>query len=233
MAQVSDEDLQTWFDQFNQQYFSGRLSKWKLVVGDSPDPDVVDVGGSCDSKTKTIYVTERSLHDSREAQGMLLHEMVHARVGGYHGDKFKQELTRLKNLGAPVSEVDFTEGMRPNADYVRERIDDALLEGLTLKQAQENAAWEYGMSRAALLHRFPGASKGSGSVDLLKKRLGLYPYDQYHAKQIALSLRNQGRTYRQIAADLTKAGYKTMGERSYSPGAVWHLLNYGRKAEDT
>ncbi len=225
MERVSKADLQRWFGQFNQQYFKGRLSNWKLTVGCPPDPDLFDVGGWCYRETKTIYVTEQSLFDEFTAKSTLIHEMAHARVGSFHGKKFMSELTRLRNEGAPVSGIDFAERAPINAAYVRGSIDDALLEGFTLEQAQVHVGAEIGLSRKGLERRFPSASRGSGSIDLLKKRLYMYPYDKYHARQAAISLRKQGRSYRQIAAELTKAGYKTWRKRSYSPGAVWHLLN--------
>lgn len=224
MALVLYEDFKRWFDQFNHQYYNGRLSKWKLVVGDPPKPDYVDIFGYCDLKTKTIYVTERSQHDSKTAQANLLHEMAHTSAGKWHGEEFKHEMLRLKNLGAPVGESDFAERLPLTAEDVREEIDELILNGSTLAKAQEIVARENMLSLAALVRRFPAAAKGSGSVDLVKKRLGVFPYNKDYAARIAVPLRHEGKSYQQIAAELTEAGCKTLRDRSYSPGATWHLM---------
>lgn len=233
MALVLYKDLKKWLDQFNHQYYNGRLSKWKLVIGDPPNPDYVGISGYCDPKTKTIYVTEISRYNRKTAQAALLHEMAHTSAGNWHGEKFKHEMMRLKNSGAPVGESDFAERLPLTAIDVREKIDELILGDSTLAKAQEIVARLNMLSLAALLRLFPGASKGSGSVDLLKKRGGLFPYDQANARRISSTLKDEGRSYRQIATELTEAGHKTMRERSYGPGAVWHLLNRFRKVEET
>jgi hypothetical protein len=91
--------------------------------------------------------------------------MAHAAVGYYHGQKFKAELQRLRAAGAPASPVDVDlqqKEIRPTAVGVRNEIDDALLAGCTLRQAQRYVADNYGLSRAKLIRRFPRAARGTG-----------------------------------------------------------------------
>ena len=56
-----------------------------------------------DRKTRTIALCSGVRFDGkRYAEAILLHEMVHAAVGDYHGERFKRECQRLHDAGAPI-----------------------------------------------------------------------------------------------------------------------------------
>lgn len=225
MAMVSAEVPKIWLDQFNRQYFNGSLSRWKLVLSDIFHPDHINILGRCEPKSKTIYMKEFSNSDRKKAKGTLLHEMIHARIGQYHGEKFNRELQRLISLGAPVTEEVLVEPRRPNAKELRKLIDYYLLEGVEIEEAQEVYGRDFDLSRIGIVRMFPSASKGSGSVEFLRKRQRLSFYDNYQACKMAVSLRRQHISFRGIAAELNNAGLKTISGRSYSPSAVRYLLN--------
>jgi len=76
--------------------------------------------------------------DKRAERETLLHEMVHAKAGQWHGGAFVNELRRIRSLSAPLSqnEVDLKKGEkkpRLTMKVMRTLIDDALMDGLTTK----------------------------------------------------------------------------------------------------
>lgn len=163
MTAASGKDLNRWFDKFNEQYFNGRLKSWSVTIGDHTEAP--NVHGYCDRSTKTLFIGEVALFDRDIAQSTLLHEMTHASVGQWHGQRFMREMQRLEQADAPVHDAEFREAIRPTAAYVRSSIDDAMLEsGLTLAQAQESVADFFGMTLEDLLRRFPKASKGDAKL---------------------------------------------------------------------
>lgn len=239
MAKITKRQIQEWFNKFNKQYYKGRLFRWNVIIG--AHPSRAASAGYCDHDTKTIFVPERVLETEEKTLDLLLHEMTHIRIKP-HGPRFVNEMERLKSFGAPISdyEMDITRkiysnsgsamvgldgiAIKINADYVHGSIDDAMLEGLTLEESQRAVAWDIGFSLEGLIRRWARASKGSGSPDVLKKRGGQYPYDLFHARIMAVELRNQGKSLREIAGELKKAGYKPMRSEWYTSSSVWHLL---------
>lgn len=77
----------------------------------------------------------------KDEQETMLHEMVHARVGRFHGRKFVAELKRLRRIGAPLSpyEFDLKEGdkLKVSRDYVRSRVEDCVDDNMKRTQIYE------------------------------------------------------------------------------------------------
>jgi hypothetical protein len=108
------------FDDFNRRYFERRLPDYKiLVVYDawywstercglrdelSPAFDslgFIDVGG------RQIFIRfHTELESGLTMVNTLIHEMAHAAAGVGHGAAWQAEMVRLKQLGAPVADLD-------------------------------------------------------------------------------------------------------------------------------
>ena len=101
--------LQRKFDDFNEAYFYGRISKeYKVVFGNTKKEDN---NGTCDTNARVITLDQdlQKIGCQRHIMTDLLHEMVHAYLGDdyighekdrFHGMRFKAELWRLIMIGA-------------------------------------------------------------------------------------------------------------------------------------
>jgi len=87
-------DMQSLFDTYNQQYFGGRLPRYKVLHTDKYN------GGRCERRKRTIYINPHT----GDISLILLHEMAHAAVGYGHGKVWLDEIKRLVELGAPLQE---------------------------------------------------------------------------------------------------------------------------------
>lgn len=162
MTKITEEQLQAWFEQYRHQYFGGRLSKWKVAIGSGPEPDINVLAGYCDDKSKTLYIKKRMLHTEESAQSTLLHEMCHAAVGPWHGKRFEAEIKRLMKQGAPIPEAELMMFIRIPAEVIRQCVDDGLMDGLSLEQAQTWVAnEEFGLTREQFIKKYPKASQGT------------------------------------------------------------------------
>jgi hypothetical protein len=104
------------FDRFNDRYFAGSLTGYKvLVVYDlwhwetehayAPSGRPLEDGwGYVDFPERRIFI--RFVADATTMIETLTHEMAHAATNGEHGDAWQTEMARLKQLGAPVSDSD-------------------------------------------------------------------------------------------------------------------------------
>jgi len=151
------------FDDFNDQYFGGRLPRYRikvvkrLRVRRKVDKDLNRLGavGVTDRRGRLIQI--RSGQSDEQQIETLLHEMVHAVAGNGHGKPFCDELERIKALGAPTNEKP---SLPMTATLVRGSVQDYLDEGLTLQQAQKHVAWDNGCLPSTLRRRFPRSSRG-------------------------------------------------------------------------
>ena len=84
------------------------------------------------------------------------------------------------------------------------------------------------ITKQYLIQHWPKSSKGSASIDTIKKREEMYPYDFVSAREIATRLREQGKTYRAIADILREEGYKNMRGHYYSINGIRYLLSRGK-----
>lgn len=229
MADITEDKLKRWFLQFNDQYFEGRIVEYKILIQAPPEP-LQKMPGLCDRKSKTIYLAEWAIDREEMAKNLLLHEMTHAFLNlEPHSPRFEKELIRLKNEGAPIldQEVDEIARININAAYIRESIDELLLDEHSLEEAQEMVTKYCHITKQYLIQQWPRSSHGSASVDTLKKREEMYPYNFVSAREIATRLREQGKTYRAIADVLKEEGYKNMRGHYYSVNGVRYLLSRG------
>ena len=110
---MTERDLARMFQEFNTRFFGGQLPMYRIrVVRRVPAKGHVH-GGLCDRANHRIYISESVIQDTEECVGLLLHEMAHAASGDWHGQRFKREMARLKDAGAPVSEADFRPPLGP------------------------------------------------------------------------------------------------------------------------
>ncbi len=97
----SDERLRNLFRRYNQLYWRGRLSRYRVVQAELSQERSY---GYCDSRRKRFVIDPDRHSSDRELRATLLHEMAHAasREPG-HGVGFFAQMERLIKLGAPIS----------------------------------------------------------------------------------------------------------------------------------
>lgn len=157
MDEITQVDLERWFDKFNLLYFKRRLSKWNVKNGFPPGEYNLGMPlGYCVLKEKTLYVAGLEMN-KEEAQQTLIHEMVHANGIDWHGKRFRTELKRLKKEGAPVSDSDLKKIRILKGDEVRDLIINTKIDkNISIKEAQINVAYTLGFkSLTSFINRYP------------------------------------------------------------------------------
>ncbi len=86
------------FEQCNHEYFAGCLSGYTVVVRDLQGL----YAGEHKRKSHEIVIESSLSGDG--LRRTLLHEMAHANSNDYHGKKWRQEMYRLAELGAPTQQ---------------------------------------------------------------------------------------------------------------------------------
>ena len=120
MDSATQNDLESWFGDYNSRFFDGKLSKWKVQLGYPSDIyDVGDPDGYCARGEKILYI---ALCSKEKARKTLIHEMVHASAVDWHGKRFRDELLRVKELAAPVHSLDLKPHKVPTGAEVTEII---------------------------------------------------------------------------------------------------------------
>ncbi|MGA3316613.1 MAG: SprT-like domain-containing protein [Candidatus Korobacteraceae bacterium] len=128
---LNGKQLRIQFQQFNQQYFGGRLPPYRIRVVKhmtwSPG------SGHCNKKRRLIEM--KAGCSDEETLGTLLHEMAHAAASGIpHGMPWKKEMIRLREAGAPLAtldkfvKLDDWDGRTVTRRHFRAAIDDLLLD---------------------------------------------------------------------------------------------------------
>lgn len=107
---MTEQELSEFFDLFNQTYFGGRLQTYQVrIVTQFSTERKPETAGHTDKRRRLIEIRPFDpFGDCRPAYDMaalLLHEMVHAAVSEYHGQKFRGEVRRLQRL-AGIGEID-------------------------------------------------------------------------------------------------------------------------------
>ena len=103
-----EEQYQHHFAYFNRQYFANALPPYRitlhepLIVPGVPVAMSKYIAGYCDKKRHHIFL---EAFPFPKAEGILLHEMAHAATNVHHGPRFRQEMTRLAALDAPLGPV--------------------------------------------------------------------------------------------------------------------------------
>jgi len=92
------------FHDFNRRFFGGRLPSYRIVLRTIVPGD----GGFCDERKRVLRFSRAcvAMLPAEELAALLIHEMAHARVSVWHGKTFQAEMKRLRDLGAPVCELD-------------------------------------------------------------------------------------------------------------------------------
>jgi hypothetical protein len=88
------KDPQSLLTEYNLRYFGCRLRQYKVLLTNALNPDC----GRCEKRKRRIYINPVK----EDVSVILLHEMVHAAVGPGHDKKWRDEVRRLVELGAPL-----------------------------------------------------------------------------------------------------------------------------------
>jgi hypothetical protein len=127
--------LNLWFSEYNRRFFNDRLSGW-TVTADDNHPGTY---GYSDRKTKQIHVRFYTHRDELGMRATLIHEMAHAATNSGHGTKWRQEMERLRDAGAPTEPLDFLVPYSAR-DIVTSFIDVARSKGASWEEAL--SLWE-------------------------------------------------------------------------------------------
>ena len=166
---MNGKQLRKLFQEFNRRYFGDRLLPYSIRVGRST---WLGESGSCDPKKKLIKIA--SGQPDERAVSTLLHEMAHAATNGNHGMRWKKEMMRLRQAGAPLAEPDNQvtledwSGDRVSKQHFRAAMEDAVggLPKIGLMQALRYFIFNYGVpsSARAFLRRYPWVREVLGRV---------------------------------------------------------------------
>src|SRR6059036_3448959 len=136
MSISTGERYQSLFEELNQHYFHGRLRNYRIeivardFVSDYLSPATV---GLTQVRQKLIQLRKQF---SLEMIATLLHEMAHAATPhtGYHHHswKWRQEIERLRKLGAPIDEPPVLDLNRLTKSFVRHDACDVLWYNLAI-----------------------------------------------------------------------------------------------------
>jgi SprT-like family len=96
---VDGKQLRALFFDFNERYWGGRLPAYHIRCVDHIT--WLEESGFCNRQRKLIRIN-RCLLDDAGAVSCLLHEMAHAATRNNHGMKWKAEMIRLREAGAPL-----------------------------------------------------------------------------------------------------------------------------------
>ncbi|MGI0091346.1 MAG: SprT-like domain-containing protein [Nitrososphaerales archaeon] len=130
--------LEAKFREFNEAYFNGRLSKYKVLLCSKPKSFGHEVAGYCLTKEEKILIRD-GLGEKSTLQ-TLVHEMAHASLSGIkqiHGRQFARELARLRKLGAPLSSLDIDKQGNPKPRsrrlLIRQSVKKLIVEALIVE----------------------------------------------------------------------------------------------------
>jgi hypothetical protein len=126
-SEIPEQSALEMYRTFNGKYFEGRLPRYRILVvydvwfwetkrcGFSPCfPPAAEATGFIDFEERRILIRFLAfLRCGSTMQESLIHEMAHAATDGGHGDNWKAEMLRLKQLGAPVNELDLLDEITP------------------------------------------------------------------------------------------------------------------------
>ncbi len=99
----SPERLNRLFAYYNRKFWNAELNRWRAETSEN-HPGLY---GFCDRKSKRVYVRLSRHHSDQEVRATLIHEMAHAATNSGHSRKWRTEMERLREAGAPTVPLDF------------------------------------------------------------------------------------------------------------------------------
>jgi hypothetical protein len=146
---------QALFEEFNQQYFAGRLPHYRVVVV----PSITRLGEQGRILRRRRLIELQILSPQEEMVATLLHEMAHAATNDHHAARWQEEMYRLQHLGAPICPEDVPLIRRLTRALVREAAEAALTDvpALTARQFLRGLAYDNRRSQADFQRRYPWA----------------------------------------------------------------------------
>ena len=136
----TDQRLRRLLGKYNRFYWNSALPDYSVSLSKEFK------GARCEKAQRTILINADIYESDSELTADLLHEMAHAATNIGHGKLWKGEMDRIKNLGAPVSELDFQPGIGRKG--ILANFSDAAEQGLTWPQARSRIGWEYGLIKS-------------------------------------------------------------------------------------
>jgi hypothetical protein len=131
-----DLDLEVVFKLFNNKYFHGKLPHYQILICSNSKNFAHMNAGYCSPNERKIFL--RSGVSGNSTLQTLTHEMIHAKLWwlttNFHGKAFIKELTRVRQLGAPLSsaELDLAEGFEP-PKLTKRNIENSIQEALVIE----------------------------------------------------------------------------------------------------
>jgi hypothetical protein len=126
---LDGKQLRTRFNQYNKQYFKGRIPAYSIrVVGHIT---ALGEGGRCKRDRNLIEIAHQP---DDEAISTLLHEMVHAATTDTHAMAWKRMMIRLREAGAPFANADLDvaigdwDGLHVARNHFRGVVQDTLMD---------------------------------------------------------------------------------------------------------
>lgn len=163
---LDGKQLRGLFFDFNERYWGGRLPPYHIRCVDH----ITRLGesGTCNPRRKLIRIN-RGSHDA-DTISCLLHEMAHAATSVAHGMKWKAEMIRLREAGAPLTQpnsrvaLDDWDGVRVKRTEFESAVSEALGDDdqfLTLPEVIRWFITSYGGSStvAEFLRKYPWARR--------------------------------------------------------------------------
>ena len=138
--------LKRCFHEFNEKYFHSKLPAYSIRT--TGHVSSVGEDGRTDRKNHVIWVFRRD-----DQVGVLLHEMAHASVGLGHGPKWRNEMTRLRSMAAPLTAGDGEVGpIRLKRDFFESTAQETLSTSpeMTYTQFVKYFGMDYGYDVASV-----------------------------------------------------------------------------------
>jgi len=135
-----DLDFEDVFKSFNDKYFRGKLPHYQILICSRSKNFSHMSTGYCSPDDRKIFL--RSGVSRNATLQTLTHEMIHAKLWwlttNAHGKAFIKELTRVRQLGAPLSssELDLVEGFEP-PKLTKRNIENSIQDALVIENLSQ------------------------------------------------------------------------------------------------
>ena len=159
---VLSKRYQALFDEFNARYFHGRLPPYRILVVEH----IPGRGGPSGLHQRTHKRILIRHSDDDDTIVTLLHEMAHAATVDKHNNRWRTEMQRLRQAGAPIPDGELRTPTRMTKQFIEHKATEVLLSddrlNWTLHQFVRGLVSQGEVaahSQAALLRQYPWVSR--------------------------------------------------------------------------
>jgi len=158
---ILSKRYQALFDEFNARYFHGRLPPYRIRVVEHIPGRQGPAG--LHQRTHTRILIRRS--DDDDMIVTLLHEMAHAATVDNHNNRWRTEMQRLRQAGAPIPDGELRTPTRMTKQFIENEATELLSDGRlnwTLRQFVRDLVSQgevVAHSQAALLRQYPWVAR--------------------------------------------------------------------------